>query len=43
MQIYQEKIFDLLNTQSKMMQQKIQKARNVSIWQSTDEEQVIQD
>ena len=25
MQIYQEKIFDLLNTQSKMMQQKINK------------------
>ena len=40
MQIYQEKIFDLLSTESKMMHHKIMKHRNINSWQSESESEV---
>ena len=40
MQIYQEKIFDLLSTESKMMHHKIMKHWNVNSWQSESESEV---
>ena len=40
MQIYQEKIFDLLSTRSRTMQQRILKARNAQPWQSVSEDEI---